>query len=110
MVDYSKLNDMCEWEREKAMYLIKVAKDLNMNTNGYGELSVNNNSGYTYLWLEDYMFTLYMPITCDLQKSDIYALWTNFNNGEEIEMSLDESTTLEDLEEWVSELEKGVEE
>jgi hypothetical protein len=75
-----------------------------MNTKGYGEIAVNNNSGYTYLWLEDYNFTLYMPISCELQKSDVYALYSCFYDGEETEMSLSNDTTLEDLENWASEL------
>lgn len=104
----SKLDSMCHWERKKAIYLLDVADDLGMDTGGYGELAVNPNSGYTYLWLEDYGFTLYMPIDCELQKEDVYAIWINTYNGEEVELSLTESTTLEDLEDWVQELEEGV--
>ena len=108
MVDYAKLNNMCEWEREKAMFLVKVAKDLDMDTEGYGIIDVNPNSGYTYLWLENYNFTLFMPINCDLVKNDVYALWTNSNNGDEIEKSLKEDTTLKELEEWTEKLERLV--
>jgi hypothetical protein len=104
MVDYSKLNDMCDWEREKAMYLIKIAQELGMKTEGYGELAVNENSGYTYLWLEDYPFTLYLPISCELTKNDVYALWTNSDDGEEIEIELGDKT-LDELYSWVDELE-----
>ena len=105
MVDYSKLNDMCSWEQKKALYLIKIAEDLGMNTEGYGELAVNENSGYTYLWLEDYPFTLYLPIDCELTKNDVYAIWTNFEDGEEIEINLYDKT-LSELYSWVEELEK----
>ena len=102
-----KLNDMCTWERKKAIFLLEIAEnDLGMNTSEYGELAVNTNSGYTYLWLEDYMFTLFMPISCELQKTDIYALWTNFNDGTEEEMQLSNDTTLEDIENWAEELNK----
>lgn len=94
------LDTMCDWERKKAVYLLHLAETLGMNTSGYGELTVNPNSGHTYLWLEEYDFTLYLPITCELQKSDVLALWTNPNDGEEREIELAESTTLEDLERW----------
>lgn len=104
MVDFSNLNDMCEWEQDKALFLIKVAKSLGMNTKSYGDLAVNPNSGYTYLWLEDYSFTLYMPINCELNKDDVYALWSSPEDGEEVEFKLTESTTLEDLELWAKKL------
>ena len=77
-----------------------------MNLDCYGEIGVNNNSGYTYLWLEDYNFTLYMPINCELSKNDIYALWTNMENGDEDEMTLGNST-IEDIEEWITECENN---
>lgn len=113
MVNYENLNKMGSWERQKAMYLIRVAEDLGMDTEGYGELAVNENSGYTYLWLEDYYFTLYMPINCELQLSDVYALYSCPYNGEETETCLISDkkgiqtlTTLKDLEKWAEELSK----
>lgn len=107
MVELNKINDMCEWERSKAIFLLNVADNLGMNTSCYGELSVNPNSGYTYLWLEDYNFTLYMPINCELEKTEVYALWTNSEDGEETEIQLEENTSLKDLEEWTLKLQKG---
>lgn len=101
--------NMGKWEIEKAIFLQKVAVDLGMDVSGYGEVAVNRNSGYTYLWLEDYSFCLYMPINCDLIKEDVYALWSNFKTGEEIEMSLENETTLNDLENWVESLDKEIE-
>ena len=97
---------MGKWELEKAIFLQKTAVDLGMDVSGYGEVAVNQNSGYTYLWLEDYQFTLYMPINCDLKKSDIWALWTNPNDGEEIEYHLTSGTTLKTLEAWAEKLSK----
>ena len=105
-----EINKMCQWEREKAVFLIGVAEDLGMNIDSYGEVAVNPNSGYTYIWLEDFDFSLYMPINCELVKSDVWALWSNPNNGAEIEKQLEEDTTLEDLEQWANELNEGVEE
>lgn len=101
--------NMFKWEIEKAIFLQKVAVDLGMDVSGYGEVAVNPNSGYTYLWLEDYSFCLYMPINCDLIKEDVYALWSNPVTGEEIEMSLENETTLNDLENWVESLDKEIE-
>ena len=60
-----KINEMCGWERQKAVYLIGVAESLGMDLDSYGEVAVNKNSGYTYLWSEDYNFSLYMPINCE---------------------------------------------
>ncbi len=100
--------NMVKWELEKAVYLQKIAVDLGMDLTGYGEVSVNPNSGYTYLWLEDYSFALYMPINCDLVKTDVVALWTNPEDGEEIEFDLKDETTLNDLIDWAEELSSKV--
>ena len=98
--------NMTNWEIDKAHFLIKSALEYDMKISGYGELNVNPNSGYTYLWLEDYPFCLYMPISCDLIKSDVYVLWTNFENGEEVEESLSSFGSLDHIYEWVSKLEE----
>lgn len=102
-VNYEK---MVKWEMEKAIFLQKIAVDLGMDVTGYGEVAVNPNSGYTYLWLEEYQFTLYMPISYELKKSDVTALWTNPENGEEIEMDLTARTTLSQLENWAESLDR----
>jgi hypothetical protein len=49
-----------------------------------------------------------MPINCELVKSDIVALWTNSENGEECEFNLKTDTTLFDIESWTEEQEKGL--
>ena len=102
-VNYS---NMGKWEMEKAIFLQSIAVQLGMDISGYGEVNVNQNSGYTYLWLEDYNFTLYMPINCDLVKSDVVALWTNPEDGEEISYDLSNTTTLRTLENWAESLDK----
>ena len=106
----ANFDKMGSWEIEKASFLILTAKRLGMDISGYGELNVNPNSGYTYLWLEDYCFTLYMPISCDLKESDIWVLWTNMEDGEEIEKTLDEFSDLREIETWCQELYNGIEE
>jgi hypothetical protein len=93
--------NMGKWETEKAIFLQKTAVDLGMDLTGYGMVAVNPNSGYTYLWLEDYQFTLYMPISCELKKTDVWALWSDPEDGEETEMQLKNKTTLNDLNEFV---------
>jgi len=105
MVDFSNLNKMCSWERKKAIYLTEVAEKLDMDVEGYGELAVNPNSGYTYLWLEDYPFTLYMPIDCELNVDDVMVMWSSPEDGEEFEIEL-ENKTQEDLFKWVKEREE----
>jgi hypothetical protein len=69
----------------------------------YGCAGVNPNSGYSYIWSENYSFSLYMPINCELKKDDVYALYSSFKDGEETEVVLG-NQTLEELENWASEL------
>ena len=95
-----KLDTMGSWERKKACFLMEVAESLGMDLDGCGELAVNPNSGYTYLWLEDYPLTLYMPINCELKKSDVYVLVEDPETGEEIEKPLSEFTTLDEIWDW----------
>ena len=97
---------MGSWEIEKASYLILKATELGMDLSSYGEVAVNQNSGYTYLWLEDYDFTLYMPINCELQRKDVYVMYTDFETGEETEESLDNFRTIEDIYEFINTLKK----
>ncbi len=98
---------MTNWECQKAAFLILQAAELGMQVDGYGDLNINPNSGYTYLWLDDYSFTLYMEINCDLVKDDIYVLWSNPEDGEEIEERLTNFNNLKEIYEWVQELENG---
>ena len=82
------------------------ASDLGMDISGYGFADVNNNSGYTYLWLEDYPFTLFIG----LGSVDIWALWSNREDGEETVTNVIDEMSLDNLYDWVSELEQQVEE
>ena len=98
------INSMGGWEQKKALYLLQQALELCIEI-GYGELAVNQSSGYTYLWLEYYPFTLYMPINCDLSVDDIWAMWTNPEDGEVEEIPLGKNS-LSDLYNWVKTLEE----
>jgi len=100
-MNFETLNKMCGWERQKAMYLIQIAEELGMDIDSYGEIGVNPNSGYTYIWLEDYQFSLYMPIDCELTKGDIWVNYSSPENGEEYEIPLGKKT-ISELEGWAS--------
>ena len=95
--------DFTSWEQEKAVYLQKVALELGMNLDGSGEIGVNKSSGYTYLWLEDYSFVLYLTIACELEKHDVWVMYTDFDTSEEHEDTLTSiGNTYQDLESWVA--------
>lgn len=86
--------------RKVALLIIK-ASDLGMDISGYGYADENQNSGYVYIWLEDYPFTLFIRPCGD---DEIYALWTNSDDGEETETDVTDSTTLDELQEWADDL------
>ena len=100
-----KLNEMGDWERKKAVFLMGIAENLGISLKDYGEIAVNPNSGYTYLWNESYNFSLYMPINCELVKSDIIALWSCGECGTEEEYNLQENDSLKDIEKAINEIE-----
>lgn len=103
-MDFAELNNMSQWPRQKAMYLVTTAENLGMDTDGYGMVGENPNSGNVYVWLEDYPFTLFIPINGDVKPSDVYVDWTNPEDGEEHETKLG-TKSLDDLYEWVEQLE-----
>jgi len=90
--------------RKIGLLLVK-ASELGMDCSQYGIANVNQNSGYTYLWLEDYNFTLYI----DLHDDTIYALWTDSNDGNEIKIDISDMS-LDDIDEWVENCEKSANE
>lgn len=98
------LQNMCNWEREKAMFLINTAQNLGIDLNSEGEISVNKYSGYTYLWSENHNFSLAMNRNCELKKEDIMIIWSNPENGNEEEEPLN-NKTLQEIEEYCNEIE-----
>lgn len=100
-----KLNEMVGWERQKALFIASIAERLGMDTSGYGEMSVNPNSGNVYLWLENYPFTLAMPIHCDLKRSDIDVWVWNSENGDEESFTLG-NMNLDEIYEEVERIQK----
>lgn len=101
-----KINEMCDWERKKAVYLMGIAEDLGISLKDYGEIAVNSSSGYTYLWNENHNFSLCMPINCNLVKTDIVALWTCLECGQEEETNLKNSDSLQDIENRINDIEQ----
>lgn len=77
-----------------AARLIQKAAKLGMDLDGYGFLDYNSSYGNTYLWLEDYMFTLYIS---DFDNT-IKALYTCSYDGEETKRNAGNS--LDTLEVW----------
>lgn len=92
---------MCSNELRKAGLLLVKASELGINVSGYGDLSVNPNSGNVYIWLEDYPFALYIGLGSD----DIMASWSSPVDGEEFDFELTDRTTLRDLTRWVEDCE-----
>jgi hypothetical protein len=92
-------SNLCSNATRKIGLLITKASELGMDVSGYGFADENNNSGNVYLWLEDYPFTLYIGLGSDT----IYALWSNPNDGEEIEIDV-EGKSLSELEDWAQKL------
>ena len=92
-------NNMCEWEQRKTLYLQKVALDLHIPLDDMVEVGVNQSTGYVYLFSYDLPFVLYMPISCELTKEDVWVLTTDNMTGEEYERTLCNATQ-SDLEIW----------
>jgi hypothetical protein len=92
-------SNLCSNATRKIGLLIAKASELGMDVGGYGFADENTSSGNVYLWLEDYSFTLFIGLGSDT----IYALWTNFNDGEEIETEVEEKS-LQDLWDWANAL------
>jgi hypothetical protein len=94
-------SNLCSNATRKIGLLITKASELGMDLSGYGFADENTTSGNVYLWIEDYPFTLYIGLGSDT----IWALWTNYNNGEEEEIEVD-NVSLYQLECWANLLEK----
>lgn len=92
-------------ELRKAALLITKASDIQMDLSGYGEISVNPHSGNVYIWCEDYLFTLYIPVSGG---DRIYACWVHPETGDE-ETTEATTATMHDLETWAETLQAQVE-
>jgi len=89
-------SNLCSNATRKIALLITKASELGMDVSGYGFADENTNSGYVFLWLEDYPFTLFIRPCGD---DEVEAVWSNPYDGEEHELDVNDMT-LEELEEW----------
>jgi hypothetical protein len=93
--------NLCNNELRKIALLMTKASNLGMDLSSYGFADVNNNSGYTYLWLEDYPFTLFI----DLNTDKIWAVWSHPEDGEETFIEVGNQCLFE-LQSWAYKLEE----
>lgn len=79
-----KSDKMCANEiRKVALILTRISDKLGWDISGYGFADVNQSSGNTYVWLEDYPVTPYIGLSGD---NEICYLWTCPECGEEIDI------------------------
>lgn len=95
----NELKNMGTWEKRKALYLMEVAMDLNIELDETVEIGVNQNSGYVYLFSYELPFVLYLPISCELNRDDVWVSTVDNMSGEEHERVLGDATQSE-LELW----------
>jgi len=88
-------------EINKAATILKKACDLGWDCSGYGELDYNKSSGYVYLWLEDYPYSLCIAPS---NPSQVLALYSCPYDGEEHFIPVGQS--VEVLNRWVEKLQK----
>jgi hypothetical protein len=91
---------LCANAVRKVALLITKAADLGMDLTCYGNAAENENNGNVYLWLEDYPFTLYIPLCSD---DAIHACWSSLYVDHEELIEVD-AMTLHDLEAWADAL------
>jgi hypothetical protein len=96
------------WEFEKISYIFRAVRErfgIDLWVHGT-QVGVNPNSGCSWVWNEDYPVSWYMPINCELRHEDVYALWSNPENGDEHECEISAFNSADDIWEWVDELSK----
>jgi hypothetical protein len=87
---------LCANALRKVALLITKAADLGMDLTCYGNAAENENNGNVYLWLEEYTFTLYIPLCSD---DAIHACWSSGYTDDEETIEVG-AMTLHDLEAW----------
>ena len=94
------------WEFEKISYIFKAVRErFGIDLWEKGTLvGVNPNSGYSWVWNENYPVSWYMPINCELRHEDVYALWSNPDDGDEHENEISNFSTADEIWKWVDEL------
>lgn len=95
-MDYTALNNMCEWEQDKAIYLVRKAKEIGYDTK-HAMVGVNDCSGYTWIWSEEEKISMYMPVESELKEEDITLLWTCPYCGEYFETDFNQYGNIDQL-------------
>lgn len=96
------------WEFEKISYIFKAVRErfgIDLWQKGT-QVGVNPNSGYSWVWSDDYPVSWYMPINCELRHEDVYASWSDPDNGDEHEAEISLFKSADEVWEWVDELQK----
>jgi len=99
------------WEFEKISYIFRAVRErfgIDLWVKGT-QVGVNPNSGYSWVWNEDYPVSWYMPINCELRHEDVYAHWSNPDDGQEHECEISEFHSADDIWAWVDELSQEAE-
>jgi hypothetical protein len=61
-----KSEKMCSNEiRKVGLIITRISEKLGWDVSGYGQADVNQSSGNTYVWLEDYPVTPYISLSGD---------------------------------------------
>lgn len=97
------------WEFEKISYIFRAVRErfgIDLWCHGT-QVGVNPHSGYSWVWNEDYPVSWYMPINCELRHEDVYALWSNPEDGQEHECEISAFNSADDIWAWVDELQEG---
>ena len=102
-----KVNDFGPWERRKAFYLINLAEDMGFFLDDCA-VGLNMTSGNVYIWSNAEDLALYLPISCELNRSYVWVAWIG-DNGDERVIKMGDCYTLEDLHKLIEDNPEGEE-
>jgi hypothetical protein len=95
------------WEFEKISYIFKAVRErfgIDLWEKGT-QVGVNPNSGYSWVWSENYPVSWYMPINCELTHEHVFAAWSNSEDGKEHEMEIVHFHNQDEIWQWCEECE-----
>lgn len=95
--------DLSQDNQQKGLAsLMKESVRLGFKIGGYGEIAYNERSGYTYIWCEDYNFSLCIS---DFSEQ-VEVLYSDPENGEETFRDASKFKSIEEIDEWVEKIQK----
>ena len=100
-----ELENMCEWEKRKAIFLLSEAQKLGFNIDDSTYIDLNTAYGNVYIYNENEPYTLVIGVNAELKKTDIFASYFDAETGVETELYLENDTTKQNLNIWVELLE-----